>query len=105
MADAGDEQRVEHAAGERIALAGDEGRSDRAGVAGNRRADAGIDAVADRFDRGGEFEPPTPPRGIVEPPNRWLSVMSVRRVQKRMTESPECFAVAGDSVRRKEFPS
>jgi hypothetical protein len=46
MADAGNEKCVEHAAGERIALAGDEG------------ADAGIDAVADRFDRGGEPQPP-----------------------------------------------
>jgi hypothetical protein len=59
MADAGNEHGVEHAAGQRIALAGDEGRRDGGGVARDRRADAGIDAVADRFDRGGEPQAPS----------------------------------------------
>jgi hypothetical protein len=34
VADARNEQRVEHGAGERIALAGDERRGDRTGIAG-----------------------------------------------------------------------
>jgi hypothetical protein len=58
VADAGYEHGVEYAAGQRIALAGDEGRGDGAGVARYRRADATIDAVADAFDRGCEREPP-----------------------------------------------
>jgi hypothetical protein len=39
-------------------LSGDERRGDRAGVALDRRADAGIDAIANRLDRGGEPQKP-----------------------------------------------
>ncbi len=62
MPDARNVHGVEHRRRQRIALAGDQGRCDRPGIAFHRRADAAVNPVADRLDGGCKGEP-QPQRG------------------------------------------
>jgi hypothetical protein len=58
MPDAGDEHRVVEVGRDRVALAGDQRRRDRAYVAGQHRADARIDRIAHAFDECRGTQPP-----------------------------------------------
>ena len=63
VADAGNEHRVVDGGRDRVTLAGDQSRRDRAGIAGEHRADTAIDGIAHPLNVGAESEPRARRRG------------------------------------------
>ena len=70
MADAGNKHGVEEVRRNRVALAGDQRRRDRADIAGEHRADAAVDRIAHAFDEGRGAQPPAGLGGRRDDPHR-----------------------------------